>query len=363
MILDPEFHARYGPTAVVAGATEGIGRAFAHQLAEKGLDLVLLARRTELLEAEAHLLRRRHGVRVDAISLDLGAADLEQRFSVILEGRDVGLLVYNACYSKIGPFLETDLASKQATLDVNCRGPLVLTSLLAPRLVARGRGGLLLMSSMSGLQGTALVGTYAASKAFDNVFGEGLWAELRPLGVDVLVCVAGATSTPNFEAQTPRSQAQAGVPHVARGGSHRRPSQAGRRAHLLRGAPQPRARHRHAHALAPRCRGLHQQEHAQGVWLTSIPLVHAALVTGGCGYLGRALVQRLLSLGCEVHTLDLAEAAPDPRARHFRGDLRDFASIAPAFEGGADRVPLGGAHCHGGRALCAARAAPHGPTP
>jgi 3beta-hydroxy-delta5-steroid dehydrogenase/steroid delta-isomerase len=57
------------------------------------------------------------------------------------------------------------------------------------------------------------------------------------------------------------------------------------------------------------------------------------LVTGGCGYLGRALVQRLLSLGCEVHTLDLAEAAPDPRARHFRGDLRDFASIAPAFEG------------------------------
>ncbi|MBK7773859.1 MAG: NAD-dependent epimerase/dehydratase family protein [Sandaracinaceae bacterium] len=57
------------------------------------------------------------------------------------------------------------------------------------------------------------------------------------------------------------------------------------------------------------------------------------LVTGGCGYLGRALVQRLLSLGCEVHTLDLAEAAPDPRARHFQGDLRDFASIAPAFEG------------------------------
>jgi short-subunit dehydrogenase len=132
------------------------------------------------------------------------------------------------------------------------------------------------MSSMSGLQGTALVGTYAASKAFDNVFGEGLWAELRPLGVDVLVCVAGATSTPNFEAQTPeakRKQVFPMSPEAVATGALRKLA---RRAHLLRGAPQPRARHRHAHALAPGCRGLHQQEHAQGVWLTSIPLVHAA---------------------------------------------------------------------------------------
>ena len=190
----------------MAGATEGIGRAFAHQLAEKGLDLILFARRAELLDAEAHLLRRRHGVRVTPVVLDLGADDLEQRFVAAIEGHDVGLLVYNACYSRIGAFLDTDLASKQATLDVNCRGPVVLCSTLAPRLVRRGRGGLLLMSSMSGLQGTAMVATYAASKAFDTVFGEGLWAELHPHGVDVLVCVAGATSTPNFEAQTPEEK-------------------------------------------------------------------------------------------------------------------------------------------------------------
>jgi hypothetical protein len=191
---------------VVAGATEGIGRAFAHQLAEKGLDLILLARRAELLEAEAHLLRRRHGVTVTPVALDLGAPDVEARFEAAINGHDVGLLVYNACYSRIGKFLETDLASKQATLDVNCRGPLVLCSTLAPRLVERGRGGLLLMSSMSGLQGTAMVATYAASKAFDTILGEGLWVELQPHGVDVLVCVAGATSTPNFEAQTPKEK-------------------------------------------------------------------------------------------------------------------------------------------------------------
>ncbi len=91
-------------------------------------------------------------------------------------------------------------------LDVNCRGPVVTTSWAAPKMVARGRGGILLMSSMSGFQGTALVSTYAATKAFNTVLGEGLWAELRPHGVDVLVCAAGATSTPNFNAQTPEEK-------------------------------------------------------------------------------------------------------------------------------------------------------------
>lgn len=206
MVIDERFHERYGRTAVVAGASEGIGRAFAHQLAEKGLDLVLIARRREPLEEEAHLLRRRHGVDVTAVSMDLGASDLAERFTAAIEGRDVGLMVYNACYSKIGKYLETDLASKLATIDVNCRGPVVLSTIMAERLAARGRGGILLMSSMSGLQGTAMVTTYAASKAFDTVLGEGLWSELKPKGVDVLVCVAGATSTPNFEAQTPEGK-------------------------------------------------------------------------------------------------------------------------------------------------------------
>lgn len=221
MILDPDFHQRYGPVAVVAGASEGIGRAYAHALAEKGLDLILLARRLDLLEAEAQLLRRRHRVNVETVSLDLGAPDLAEKLSATIDGKDVGLFVYNACYSRIGPFLETDLASKLATVDVNCRGPLTAAALVAPRLVARGRGGIVLMSSMSGLQGTAMVATYAASKAFDTVLGEGLWAEIRPKGVDVLVCVAGATSTPNFLAQTPEGKRAKAFPmtpdDVARG--------------------------------------------------------------------------------------------------------------------------------------------------
>lgn len=206
MILDQDFHHRYGPWAVVAGASEGIGRAYAHALAEKGIDLVMIARRSELLEEEARLLRRRHRVNVETASMDLAAPDLAERFAMLIEGKDVGTLVYNACYSKIAPYLESELATKLATIDVNCRGPVILTSILAERLVARGRGSIVLMSSMAGNQGSAMVATYAASKAFDTVLGEGLWAELGPKGVDVLVCIAGATSTPNFLAQTPESK-------------------------------------------------------------------------------------------------------------------------------------------------------------
>lgn len=221
MILDKDFHRRYGPWAVVAGASEGIGRAFAHALAEKGLDLVLIARRVEPLEAEAQLIRRRHRVGVETLSLDLGAPDLATRFQQGIGDKDVGLLVYNACHSDIGEFLATDMESKQKTLDVNCRGPVTLTTVIGERLVARGRGGILLMSSMSGFQGTAMVSTYAATKAFDTVLGESLWAELGPKGIDVLVCVAGATTTPNFNAQTPEKKRRQVFPmtpeQVARG--------------------------------------------------------------------------------------------------------------------------------------------------
>lgn len=222
MILDRDFHRRYGPWAVVAGASEGIGRAYANALAEQGLSLLMIARRSELLEEEARILRRRHRVEVVTASMDLAAPDLAERFTKLIDGKDVGMLVYNACYSKIAPYMESDLASKMATIDVNCRGPVILTSILGERFVARGRGGIVLMSSMAGNQGSAMVATYAASKAFDTVLGEGLWAELGPKGVDVLVCVAGATSTPNFLAQTPESKRAQVFPmspeDVARGG-------------------------------------------------------------------------------------------------------------------------------------------------
>ncbi|MCA9530009.1 MAG: SDR family NAD(P)-dependent oxidoreductase [Myxococcales bacterium] len=203
---------RYGPWALIAGASEGIGRAIAEGLAAEGLNLLLVARRTGPLDAAAGELRRAHGVEVRTASLDLASPDLEGTLRALIEDLDVGLLVANACYSKVGPFLETPLEDKLRELDVNCRALLVMTATLAPRLVARGHGGILVMSSMAGFQGSAYVSTYASTKAFDTTLAEGLWAELRPHGVDVLACIAGATSTPAFEAATPEKKRGKAMP-------------------------------------------------------------------------------------------------------------------------------------------------------
>ena len=206
------FAERYGPTALVLGASEGIGAAWATQLAQRGLDLVLVARGVDKLDAVAQQIRADHGVQVRTVSLDLGRADLAECLATEFAGEDIGLVVYNACYSVIANFLDLSLADKLTTVDVNVRGPLVTAHVFGPRLAERGRGGLVLMSSMSGFQGSAMVGTYAATKAFDTVLGEALWEELERHGVDVLVCVAGATLTPNFKRQTPESRRSAAMP-------------------------------------------------------------------------------------------------------------------------------------------------------
>src|SRR5690606_26235749 len=114
---------RYGEWALVAGASEGIGRAFAAALAESGLDLVLVARRRAPLEALAETLRREHGVKVVVAVADLGAPDVVDVIRRQTGDLSVGLVVYNACYSTIGEFAETDVESKLLTVAVNCAGP------------------------------------------------------------------------------------------------------------------------------------------------------------------------------------------------------------------------------------------------
>lgn len=207
-----EFPQRYGPWAVVAGASEGIGQAWCRALAARGLNVLLVARREAPLRDEATALASRHGIETRVLALDLGAPDAGDRIAAATADLDVGLLVYNAAYADVTEYLAQSDASKLATIDVNCRGVLLLTSHFAARLVERGRGGIVLMSSMSGWQGSAMISVYAASKAFITVLGEGLWSELRPHGVDVQVCVAGATSTPNFNATTPADKRRGAFP-------------------------------------------------------------------------------------------------------------------------------------------------------
>ncbi len=198
------FGDRYGPWALVAGASAGLGAAFAREQAARGLGLVLLARREDALARLAAELRASHAVEVRTAALDLGRPDLLEAVGPLVAGLEIGLLVYNAAHSVIGPFLDRPLAEQLRVVDVNCRGPLVLAHALGGPMARRGRGGMVLMTSLSGSQGNPWLASYAASKAFDLVLAEGLWAELGARGVDVVACRAGATRTEGFEASRPK---------------------------------------------------------------------------------------------------------------------------------------------------------------
>jgi short-subunit dehydrogenase len=216
------FLERYGPWAIVAGASEGIGQAFAEALAERGLNLILLARREDALEAVATPLRKR--VLVRAVPTDLSREP--SVFRELVAEHDVGLGVYNAALAPDGPFLDQALELKLKVVDTNCRGPLCMADALVPHLVARKRGGLVLMSSLTAFWGSPFLAAYGASKAFNLSLAEALWAELRPHGVDALACCAGATKTPGFvrkgtqiRAMEPRAVAEQALTHLGRGPS------------------------------------------------------------------------------------------------------------------------------------------------
>jgi short-subunit dehydrogenase len=201
-----DFRARYGPWAIVTGASVGLGECFARALAARGLHLLLVARRREPLEALAADLRRKYPVEVRTEAADVGHPDLLQVLDRLAQGAEVGLVVHNAAFSAVGAFLDRPLADQLEVLDVNCRAPAMLAHHFGRQMVARGRGGILLVSSLAGGQGCPMVASYAASKAYEIVLAEGLWDELGPAGVDVLACRAGPTRTPSYEASRPKKK-------------------------------------------------------------------------------------------------------------------------------------------------------------
>ncbi len=135
-----DFRTRYGPWALVAGASQGLGAAYAQRLAALGLHLVLVARRQPQLDAVAERLDATHGIATRTIALDLSRADSATLIDDATRDLDVGLLVYNTGRSVIGPFLERPLEDHLDELAVNTRGPLSFAYTLGRRMVARGRG-------------------------------------------------------------------------------------------------------------------------------------------------------------------------------------------------------------------------------
>jgi short-subunit dehydrogenase len=189
----------HGPWALVAGGSEGVGAAFATQLAEAGLDLVLVARRAGPLEETAAACRA-VGVEVRTLTVDLSRPESAADVIAATVGLEIGLLVYNAgANTHSEEFLDGDLAAFQAVIDLNLTTPLALVQHYGRAMRERRRGGILLVGSLAGYLGSTRHTTYGGVKAFGRIFAEGLWLELRDHGVDVLELVLGVTRTPAME--------------------------------------------------------------------------------------------------------------------------------------------------------------------
>ena len=195
-----KFAEQYGPWSVVLGASEGLGAAYAHGLAARGLNVVVAARRPELLAHVARDVASRHAVETRAVVLDLGAPDFLDVLQVETDQLDVGLVVYNGASGYVGPMKDQAVDSLRSIIAVNCSGPLEVCHHFGRRMIDRGRGGIVVMGSAAGLAGAAYNSAYAASKAFDIVLGEALWAEWRDLNVDVISVIGPAIDTPNYRA-------------------------------------------------------------------------------------------------------------------------------------------------------------------
>jgi short-subunit dehydrogenase len=192
-----EFEERYGPWALVAGASDGVGAAWARAMAERGLDVVLLARRQGLLDEVAASIRADTGVRTRTVAIDLAAPDAMSRIADATDGLDIGMLMYCAgADPSFTHFLDQPVDVALAMVQRNCIVPLEICHHFAGPMKTRGRGGIIVLSSGAALVGSRNTVAYGASKAFDLVMTESLWAELHEDGVDVLVLVLGLTDTP-----------------------------------------------------------------------------------------------------------------------------------------------------------------------
>ncbi len=190
-----DFSKRYGPTALVTGASDGIGAAMLAELAARGLNLVLAARRADRLEAHATSLRSDHGVEVLVVPVDLGTNEGPDNLVAATRGQDIGLYVACAGFGTAGRFMDNCASDELNMIDVNCHALTAVLHPLARQMAARGRGGIILMSSIVAFQGVANSANYAATKAYVQTLAEGLAAELASSGVDVLASAPGPVNT------------------------------------------------------------------------------------------------------------------------------------------------------------------------
>ena len=185
----------YGPWACITGASDGLGRALSEVLARCGFNLVLVARRRPELDQLAHEVTSCFGVECQIIAVDVGTAAGREQVKAICAGLPVGLFVAAAGFGTSGQFLDNPAEVETNMLTVNCLAVADLTHFFGNAFRQRGRGGLILFSSLLAFQGVARAANYAASKAYVQTLAEALRTELKPSGVDVLACAPGPVAT------------------------------------------------------------------------------------------------------------------------------------------------------------------------
>ena len=200
------FASRYGPAALVTGAAQGIGRAFADGLASRGLSVFLLDVQQDEVHQAAREVSEQFGVEARPIVADLADRNFidDVARSIAEAGQEIGLVVCNAAIGLEGPFLAETREVLHRAVDVNCQAAITLTHHFGGQMAERRRGGLVLIASGTALQGSPGYANYAATKAFNLVLGESLWYEMKEYDVDVLSFVPGPTNTPGMRKSLPK---------------------------------------------------------------------------------------------------------------------------------------------------------------
>jgi hypothetical protein len=191
----PPLRERYGEWALVTGASAGIGAEFARALAREGVSVVLSARRDERLRALASELEKNHQIQTRVVAADLADPAAAEQLARAVSDLEIAILVNNAGFGYSGRFDLQGAGRLRDMIQVNCTAPVLLTAGILPGMLARGRGAVIVTGSVAGRQPLPLHGVYAATKAFDLLFGEALAVELAGRGVDVVVIEPGSTAT------------------------------------------------------------------------------------------------------------------------------------------------------------------------
>ena len=216
---------KYGPWALVIGGSEGVGAAYARKLGADGFNLVLVARKQGPLDEIAEEVRKT-GVEVRTASIDLSQTDAVDKARKVTDDIEIGLLIYNAGANNTrGNFLELDPAVYRSVININVVNQAEFTRHYGALMKERGRGGIILSGSSSNFLGSATLAPYTGAKSFSRIFSEALWAECKPMGIDVLHNVINFTDTPAMRrlgmdtstAQSPEEVAQEALDNIADG--------------------------------------------------------------------------------------------------------------------------------------------------